>query len=855
MAQNPVSPMMAQYLQIKAEHADRLLFYRMGDFYELFLEDAVEAARLLDITLTARGTLNGEPIKMAGVPYHAAEQYLARLVRMGKSVAVCEQVGGVGAAKGPVERKVVRIVTPGTLTDSALLDEKKTCRVLAVCADGKNYALAWLSLEAGEFKGKKILRDALEDELARLDAAEILLADTRQIALPPRFQAAVTYIADWQFDADSAQELLKRFFGVQDLGAFGLADKTENAAVTGAAGALLNYVQRTQQEIPQHLDGFSLESGDDFVQMDAATRRNLELTETLSGKNAPTLMSEIDMCATNMGSRLLAQWLHHPLARSAPVLARQKAVAALADDFAGIQAALKSIGDIERISARVGLGSARPRDLAALRHALYLLAEFRQPENIDSSLLDILYAQFPQGKPAAEYLTRAIAAEPPVWLRDGGVIAAGFHAQLDELRDIRRHSEDYLAQIETAERARTGFASLKVEYNRVAGFYIEISRREAENVPEGYRRSQTLKNVERFTTPELSAFEEKFLSARDNALALEKELYAEILRTLQKDNAVLQQIARAAAQLDVLAAFARYATENRCCVPQIADYPFIDITAGRHPVVARQTAHFTANDCCLNPKRRMILLTGPNMGGKSTFMRQTALIALLARIGACVPAACAVIGSIDRIFTRIGASDDLAGNRSTFMVEMSEAAYILHHATEQSLVLMDEIGRGTSTFDGLSLAGAAADYLLNKNKSLVLFATHYFELTALPEKNDACINMHLSALEEGRDIVFLHKVEPGPTAKSYGIAVAKLAGFPKSALNAAQKTLRTLEKKAAGNSPQQSFFDFWEKNDTDETPALNAQTAKILDSLRPDELSPKAALETLYALYAAWHGK
>ncbi|MDO5687023.1 MAG: DNA mismatch repair protein MutS [Neisseria sp.] len=845
MTKPALTPMMEQYLRIKSECVDKLLFYRMGDFYELFFDDAVEAARLLDITLTARGQLAGEPIKMAGVPYHAAEQYLARLVKAGHSVAICEQVGEVGAGKGPVERAVVRIVTPGTLTDSALLEDKQTNRVLAVAADKKSLGLAWLSLESGEFKCKQIAPDGLDDELQRLLPAEILLSDTRGLTVPPRFQAAVTRLNTWQFAADAGAALLRDFFGVQDLAGFGL-DAAHHQAAIGAAGALLNYVQLTQKEWPRHLDGLAREEDDDYIGMDAATRRNLEITETLSGKRAPTLFSQLDVCATHMGSRLLAQWLHHPLRRVAHIRARQQAAAALREDYLSVQAGLKNLADIERIAARIALNSARPRDLSALRAALFALHDLRLPEKHDSSLLHTLAETLPQGIAVANDLQASIAPEPSVLLREGGVIADGFHAELDELRRIQNHGDEFLLELEAREKARTGLNTLKVEFNRVHGFYIELSKKDAEHAPEDYRRRQTLKNAERFITPELKTFEDKVLGAQEAALAWERKLYDEVLAKLRDGLNVLQQIAKAAAMTDVLTAFARLAAERDYVAPQFVDYPLLDIVAGSHPVVAASVEHFIANDCLLNDKRRLMLITGPNMGGKSTFMRQSALIVLLAHVGAFVPAKSVTLSVVDRLFTRIGASDDLAGNRSTFMVEMSETACILHHATPQSLVLMDEVGRGTSTFDGLALAQAIAEHLLTKNKSFVLFATHYFELTTLPERFETAVNMHLTALEDGQDIVFLHQVEAGPANKSYGIAVAKLAGLPPRALNAAQKYLLALEKTANAHKVQGDLFNL------DEPEAVaspqESELQALIQAANPDEMSPKEALDWMYRL-------
>ena len=864
MSKPTVSPMMQQYLAIKSQHADKLVFYRMGDFYELFLDDAVEAAKLLDITLTTRGQMEGVPIKMAGVPFHAAEQYLARLVKMGKSVAVCEQVGEVGAGKGPVERKVVRIVTPGTLTDAAFLEDKETNRIAAVNADKKHVAIAWASLQSGEFKTKLTTADKLADELARLQAAEILLPEGK--SLPNDFQSAqpargttsanITRLNSWQFAADAGAKLLTEYFGCQDLHGFGLDGKEHEAAV-GAAGALLNYIRLTQNLMPQHLDGISLETDSQYIGMDAATRRNLEITQTLSGKKSPTLFSILDGCATHMGSRLLALWLHHPLRSRAHIRARQEAVAALGSQYEALQGRLKNIADIERIAARIAVSNARPRDLAALRDSLFALSEIELSAE-GSSLLETLKAVFPETLPIAETLKAAVMPEPAVWLKDGDVINQGYSAELDELRHIQNHGDEFLLELEARERERTGLSTLKVEFNRVHGFYIELSKVQAEQAPADYQRRQTLKNAERFITPELKTFEDKVLTAQEQALALEKRLFEALLKEVQTALPQLQKAAKAAAALDVLSTFAATAAERGFVCPEFADYPVIHIENGRHPVVEQQVRHFTANHTRLDHKHRLMLLTGPNMGGKSTYMRQVAHIVLMAHTGSFVPADSAQIGPIDQIFTRIGASDDLASNRSTFMVEMSETAYILHHATDQSLVLMDEVGRGTSTFDGLALAHAIAEHLLQKNKSFSLFATHYFELTKLPEAHATAVNMHLSALEQGQDIVFLHHIEPGPASKSYGIAVAKLAGLPNRALKAAQKHLDELEAQAANAQPQLDIFNLIssEQDESDgnrpsekyEAAASEGVLTKALNLLNPDSLTPLEALSELYRL-------
>ncbi|WP_315368005.1 DNA mismatch repair protein MutS [Kingella oralis] len=842
----PLSPMMQQYLNIKAEHADKLVFYRMGDFYELFFDDAIEAAKLLDITLTTRGQISGEPIKMAGVPYHAAEQYLAKLVKLGKSVAICEQIGEPVVGK-VVERKVVRIITPGTLTDSALLEDKQPNRIGALAVLKKQTALAWSALESGEFKAKIIPTDQLGNEIARLQIAELLIPDTFRLPENIASQTSITRLNNWQFAPDTAFTLLTQYFGSQDLAAYGMQPENHPAAIA-AAGALLNYLKITQSQLPPHLDALTLEHEHQYIALDAATRRNLEITTTLSGKKAPTLFSTLDNCATHMGSRLLAQWLHHPLRNRAHIQARLDAVAALLASDANLSGSLKTIADLERIAARIALGSARPRDLSALRDSLLTLSTFRLPP---SPLLQTLGDSFPATAAIAEQLQRALLPEPSVWLKDGNVINHGYHAELDELRHLHTHGSETLRQMEEQERQNTGIGSLKLEYNRVHGFYIELSKTQAEHAPAHYQRRQTLKNVERFITPELKAFEDKYLAAQERSLALEKQLYDELLRHLQAHLPQIQRSARAAATLDVLNSFAHTARSQNYTRPQFTDHSSLNIQNGRHPVVEQQVQHFTPNHTQLTPSRRLTLLTGPNMGGKSTYMRQVALIALLAHTGSYVPAEAATIGTIDQIHTRIGASDDLAGNRSTFMVEMSETAYILHHATPQSLVLIDEIGRGTSTFDGLALAQAIAEHLISKNQSLTLFATHYFELTRLPENHPSAFNMHLSALEQGQDIVFLHQIEAGPAEKSYGIAVAKLAGIPSRTLNAARKHLAALEAQTAQQHPQLDMFapqpEHDAEHDASPTPPPNPLAEK-LRHIHPDDLTARAALDLVYEL-------
>jgi len=833
------TPMMQQYLRIKAEHTDKLLFYRMGDFYELFMDDAVRVAKLLDITLTQRGASNGQPIKMAGVPYHAAEQYLARLVKMGESVAICEQIGDPATSKGPVERKVVRIVTPGTVTDSALLEEKRDNLLLALHQRNNEVGLAWLNLASGQFTLAEVAAKQLPAELERLQPSEILVAES--VAAPQFKNAANKSLPDWHFDRDTAHRALCQQFATRDLAGFGCDDFTVGLE---AAGALLGYAKLTQGQSIAHIRSAQVYHADEFVRMDAATRRNLEITQTLRGEAAPTLLSLLDTCATNMGSRLLAHWLHHPLRDRATLGARLEAVEQLSTLYRNAHDHLKPSVDVERITARIALRSARPRDLSGLRDTLLTLPQLHSTlAKCDAALIKRLTDALQADASLVELLQKMLKAEPSSVLREGGVIADGFDAELDELRGIQTNCGDFLLELEARERARTGINTLKVEYNRVHGFYIEVSIAQSVNVPDDYRRRQTLKNAERYITPELKTFEDKALSANDRALAREKMLYEQLLDALAPSIPQLQAIAAAIAELDVLATFAERAATLNFCAPQFRNDARIDIKQGRHPVVEAQVDTFTPNDCTLNDTRRTLLITGPNMGGKSTYMRQTAIIALLAHVGCFVPAQQAVLGEIDQIFTRIGASDDLASGRSTFMVEMTEAANILHNATDKSLVLVDEIGRGTSTFDGLALAYAIARHLLEINRSYTLFATHYFELTRLDEEFKQLANVHLAAIEHQHSIVFLHSVNEGAASQSYGLQVAALAGVPNSVIRSAKKQLVKLEQNSAAQSPQGDLFAASEAPEPEEHPLISA-----LRDLQPDEMSPKEALERIYQL-------
>jgi len=835
------TPMMQQYLGIKAQHPDMLLFYRMGDFYELFFEDAEKASRLLNITLTTRGASAGAPIKMAGVPYHSAEQYLARLLKLGESVVIAEQVGDPATAKGPVERQIARIVTPGTLTDSGLLDEARDTLILAISPAPEAIGVAWLNLAAGRFQVSEIELVALPALLARIRPAEILAPDEFPL---PQGTYSIRRLAPWQFDCSSAQTRLAKQFGSRDLSGFGVANLPQAIA---AAGALLDYIQATQRTALPHIQAIHAERDSDYVQLDAATRRNLELTETLRGEAAPTLLSVLDTTSTGMGTRLLRHWLHHPLRDRNTLTQRRDAIGTLAelpDTAAVISRLLKSCADVERIGGRIALRNARPRDLSGLRDTLALLPELCGVLPAENARLAALGNELAARPDVHDLLARAVQNEPATVLREGGVIADGFDADLDELRALTRDAGSFLMELEARERARSGINTLKVEYNKVHGFYIEVSRAQSGNVPDDYRRRQTLKNAERYITPELKAFEDKALSAQERALAREKALFEALLDSLTPHVPDLLDIAAALAETDVLASQAERSRTLKLCAPSFGDEPGILIRAGRHPVVEAQVAHFIPNDVKLSRSRQMLLITGPNMGGKSTYMRQVALITLMACCGLWVPADSARIGAIDRIFTRIGASDDLAGGRSTFMVEMTETAHILHTASNQSLVLLDEIGRGTSTFDGLALAWAVARHLLTATRAFTLFATHYFELTQLAQEFRQAANVHLDAVEHGDDLVFLHAVEDGPASQSYGIQVARLAGVPSPVIHAARRRLRELEDAQLQPGPQGDLF-------TAPIPADEPPPHPALEQLReldPDTLTPKAALDMLYAL-------
>ncbi|WP_095499659.1 DNA mismatch repair protein MutS [Paraferrimonas haliotis] len=835
--------MMRQYLKIKAEHPNQLLLYRMGDFYELFFDDAKKAAKLLDISLTARGKSGGNAIPMAGVPYHAIEGYLAKLVQLGESAAICEQIGDPATSKGPVERKVVRIITPGTLTDEALLPERQDSLLAAVYQEQQHFGYATLDLSSGRFVVNELeSEEALEAELQRTNPAELLYNEDFQAShVLQRYQGKRRRPL-WEFELSSARKQLNQQFGTKDLQGFGVEELT---LALSAAGCLINYIKDTQRTALPHIRAIIAEPQSDFVILDAATRRNLELTVNLSGSESNTLASVLDKTTTAMGSRLLKRWLHQPLTDRSRINHRLDAV----DDLIQNQqiplfhAPLRNIGDMERILARVALRSARPRDIARLRLALEMLPEIQSLLSLQNSILikrlSDAIGEFPE---LVSLLQNAVIENPPVLIRDGGVIAPGYSAELDQWRDLAEGATGYLSELENRERESTGISTLKVGYNRVHGYFIEVSRAQSDLVPAHYQRRQTLKNMERYIIPELKEHEDKVLSSQGKALALEKQLWEQLFDKLLPHIGTLQACAYALAELDVLVNFAERAESLNYQRPHLSDNIGIDIQQGRHPVVEKVTSEpFIANPTQLSPQRRMLVVTGPNMGGKSTYMRQTALIVLMAHIGCFIPAEHATIGPIDRIFTRIGASDDLASGRSTFMVEMTETANILHNASNNSLVLMDEIGRGTSTYDGLSLAWAAADYLANKLNSLTLFATHYFELTQMPESNPNVANVHLDAIEHGDSIAFMHSVEEGPASRSYGLQVAALAGVPAKVINNAKAKLHQLESSSSSNQslpmePSQ--------------PSLlqESQVEQALAQLDPDNLTPKQAHQLLYQL-------
>lgn len=848
------TPMMQQYLRIKAQHPDALVFYRMGDFYELFYDDARRGNKLLDITLTTRGQSAGEPVVMAGVPVHSVEAYLAKLIKLGEAVALCEQVGDVATAKGPVERKVVRVVTPGTVTDSELLADKRDALLLALASRTHRgvttHGLAWLVVTNGQLGLTECDDRQLAGWLSRLQPAEVLVdRDQVPVALA-QSRIAVTHRPDWQFDAALGMRKLCEQLRVASLAGF---NAQELPCAHAAAAALLAYAEHTQGQALAHVRQLQVERASALLDLPPLTHRNLELTQTLRGDESPTLFSLLDTCRTGMGSRTLRQWLTHPLRDRTVASQRHDAIEQLADHGVGpLRDALRGVCDVERITARIALRQVRPRELTGLRATLHGLPALRKLLPAHGSVLVGMLAEALQPPPdIAALLSAAIAEEPAVLLRDGGVIAPGFDPQLDELRAISQNCDAFLLDLEVRERTRTGIANLRVQFNKVHGFYIEVTQGQVDKVPADYLRRQTLKNAERFITPELKAFEDKALSAQERALAREKLLFEQLLDQLQLHLAELGGLARALASLDALAALTERALTLNWTRPAFVKEPCLSIEAGRHPVVEARLAetgggHFMPNDCRLDATRKMLVITGPNMGGKSTFMRQVALIALLAAMGSFVPAKSCRLGPIDAIHTRIGAADDLANAQSTFMLEMTEAAAILHGATEQSLVLMDEIGRGTSTFDGLALAGAIASHLHDRNRAFTLFATHYFELTEFPKKHDRALNVHVSAAESGDDIVFLHDIQPGPASRSYGVQVARLAGMPSSLVRQARATLEALETQQRAADAQIDLF-------APPAPVPEREPSPVeraLAQLQPDSLSPKEALDALYRLKA-----
>jgi DNA mismatch repair protein MutS len=841
------TPMMQQYLKLKKQHPDDLLFYRMGDFYELFFEDAKEASRQLDITLTKRGHSNGEPIPMAGIPFHAAESYIARLVQAGRTVAICEQIGDPATSKGPVERKVVRVLTPGTLSDEAFLQDRQESLLAAIYQSEKTWGLATLDMASGRFNLMELQSEQdLLSELERLKPSELLYPE--ETVLPEiHAKPACRSQPEWLFDYDSAIANLTSQLGTRDLAGFGVNDM--HTAI-GAAGCLLNYAQQTQKSDLPHIRSLTPEYHEESVILDAATRRNLEIDVNIRGESENTLFSLMDMCSTAMGSRMLRRWLNRPLRNHATLNDRLAAVATLLTDFRFEQfiSIMKPIGDVERVLSRIGLLSARPRDLIRLREALEAIPDLQtQLSECDAPLLNRLKNELETKPEWLTELSAAIKENPPVVIREGGVIADGYDAELDELRSLDTNAGKFLTDLETTERERTGLSTLKVGYNRVHGYYIEISKAQSSQAPAEYIRRQTLKNAERFITPELKAFEDKALSAKSRALARERYLYDQLIQKLAADLQPLQTCCQALIELDVLNTLANCADRFNWTAPTLKTEPEIEITAGRHPVVeSLLDTSFVPNDTELNSDSCMQIITGPNMGGKSTYMRQVAVIALLACVGSYVPAESATIGQLDRIFTRMGSSDDIAGGRSTFMVEMTETASILNNASEKSLVIMDEVGRGTSTFDGLSLAWASACHLAGEIKALTLFATHYFEMTALPETFSSACNVHLDATEHQDKLVFLHRVQPGPASQSYGIQVARLAGLPVEVIDRAKSKLDALEdtsqvtntkpSEASGDAPAQA----------DLFAVAEHPIAENLRALSLDDMTPKQALDWLY---------
>lgn len=845
-AKNLHTPMMQQFLRIKADYPEVLLFYRMGDFYELFFDDAKKAAHLLDITLTSRGKSAGTAIPMCGIPYHAAETYLAKLLKHGESIAICEQIGDPATAKGPVDRKVIRVVTPGTVTDEALLEERRDNLLIAVYESGQAFGMSCLDVGSGRFILQQVnTLDQLLDEIERLNPAELLISEDWQNLRVFNQRSGINQRPPWHFDYASARELLVQQFNCQDLNGFGCEHL--HTAIS-AAGCLLQFIKDTQQQSLSHLQGIRVENTDDCIVLDAASRRNLELDYHPSGKLEYTLLGVLDNTATAMGSRCLRRWLNRPLRAVETLNARFESIHYFLENhrFEGVQEHLKQVGDIERIASRIALKSARPRDLLVLRNTLEVLPHLqKQLHNSNVGRITELSRLIAEHPELLKLLHLAIVDNPPMLIRDGGVIAQGYHQQLDELRNLSQNADQFLIDMEFREKTNTGINNLKVNYNRVQGYYIEIPRSQADKIPAHYNRKQTLKSVERYITEELKSFEDRVLSAKEKALAFEKSLYDELLELITESLCPLQNCAAALAELDVLVNFAERAVSLNLNQPQLCDEPALKINSGRHLVVEQVSDKpFVPNDLNFTADRKMLIITGPNMGGKSTYMRQTALIVLMTHIGCFVPAKSVLCGPFDKIFTRIGASDDLASGRSTFMVEMSETANIMHNATSNSLILMDEIGRGTSTFDGLSLAWACADYLAKTSRAFTLFATHYFELTTLAEEQRVIHNVHLNAMEHADKIIFLHAVKEGPANQSYGLQVASLAGVPHVVIEQAKVKLKYLEDQAYQSQQTEmgsNQFDLFSSNECH--PAIC-----FLEELNPEEVSPREALDMLYKL-------
>ncbi len=840
------TPMMQQYFRIKAEHPDTLLFYRMGDFYELFFDDAKKASHLLDITLTSRGQTLGLPIPMAGIPYHSAEGYLAKLLKYGESIAICEQIGEPSTSKGPVERKVVRIVTPATVTDDALLEDRKDNLLVSICLQDKMYGIASLDVTSGRFILQQVnSEDQLLSELSRLNPSELLFSEDWVLPLSLQQRTGLCRRPPWHYELDSARQRVLSQFNTLHLKGFGCDTLT---AAIGAAGALLQYVKDTQQAALPHIQGIKIEDSSDSILLDSASRRNLELDYHPSGLLQHTLFGVLDKTVTAMGSRCLRRWINRPLRDHKILKNRYEIIDILLAEnlYQEIQIHLRQVGDIERISSRIALKSARPRDLLVLRNTLAVLPALQQTLSTCKNIKILqLCAEIGEQPTILKLLQQAIIENPPVLIRDGGVIARGYNQELDELRDLSQNADQFLIDMENREKIATGINSLKVNYNRVHGYYIEISHLNADKVPIHYTRKQTLKGAERYITEELKSFEDKVLSAKEKSLSYEKALYEELLIHLANQITSLQLCASALAELDVLVNFAERAVSLNLAQPSLVSASGISIEGGRHLVVEQVSdTPFVSNELLFSNQRRMLVVTGPNMGGKSTYMRQTALIVIIAHIGCYVPAKNLICGPVDKIFTRIGASDDLSSGRSTFMVEMTETANILHNATSNSLIIMDEIGRGTSTFDGLSLAWACADYLAKETKAFTLFATHYFELTTLAEEQKTIHNVHLTAMEYGDKIIFLHNVKDGPASQSYGLQVAALAGVPKSIIEKAKTKLKYLEDQAYHSQQVATGVNQLDLFSTIE----NHPAVSLLEEIKPDNLTPREALELLYAL-------